>query len=697
MRWILPMACILFLFGGAMSALAQEQTADDEVAIGEITVQASGETEEGGVVPREVIESGRFTNMSEAVTEVPGVSAVKRSASSAEPVIRGAGWERVATQMNGLPLYGACPSRMDPPMTYIRSHTPEKMQIIKGLPSVTLGPGGTGGRILVSTDYERSAEAPPELGGWLKAGGESNREGKAGEFGVKGGNRWVDAKAAFEILDYSDYETGGGDKVPASQEGYSGALSLGARPAEGHRWSNYINYVREEDVDYPSLPMDIDETDFWVYTTGYRIRPENEVLEELNLSFGLQNIDHTMSNRRKPNRIMQQAETPSDSDNYSASAKLTFNLTPGIDLVTGADIYYLERDATRTRFLPMTNQTFEDRIWPDATQWDIGGFAEVQAKVQESLSLRVGGRVDFVSSDADAVDARSLMMRTVREQYVRFYGEDAADVEEEETLGSGNIVLTWKAADGIETHIGAGVTMRPAGVTERYFAFAPAPGGFLVGNPTLDPERKYELEWGVDVKKRWFDFSFSLFHNWVDDYILQTQIDRFDVNNDGTPDVVKGFRNVDARLYGFEAGLLLKAGDHWSLPFTAAFVRGKNSSDDRDLPEIPPLELTGAVRADYGIDHPWWVEFGGRFADRQKKVDEAFPEDETGSFAVFHLRGGVTLREALKVELGIENLFDRDYNEHLTREAFLAEGDLEAGDEIPAPGITFYASVRWEF
>jgi iron complex outermembrane receptor protein len=234
-------------------------------------------------------------------------------------------------------------------------------------------------------------------------------------------------------------------------------------------------------------------------------------------------------------------------------------------------------------------------------------------------------------------------------------------------------------------------------VTERYFAFAPAPGGFLVGNPTLDPERKYEVEWGVDVKKRWFDFSFSLFHSWVDDYILQTQIDRFDVNNDGTPDVVKGFRNVDARLYGFEAGLLLKAGDHWSLPFTAAFVRGKNSSDGRDLPEIPPLELTGAVRADYGIDHPWWVEFGGRFADRQKKVNEAFPEDETGSFAVFHLSGGVTLREALKVELGIENLFDRDYNEHLTREAFLAEGDLEAGDEIPAPGITFYASVRWEF
>ncbi len=138
----------------------------------------------------------------------------------------------------------------------------------------------------------------------------------------------------------------------------------------------------------------------------------------------------------------------------------------------------------------MKGTTSKDRLWPDVSQSDIGGFAETEARLAETLELRVGGRVDLVLSDADAADAQSLQGKTVREQYVNFYGPDAADVKDDEVLGSGNIVLSWQALDWLETHIGSGVTSRAASVTERYFAFAPTPGGFQVGNPTLDPEKK---------------------------------------------------------------------------------------------------------------------------------------------------------------------------------------------------------------
>lgn len=688
----------LMLWSGSMPVIyAGDATPSDTYAIEDITVEASEEATDNNAVPREIIESGRFTNVGEALTETPGVSAVRRGASATEPVIRGLGWERVTTQVDGLPLHGACPARMDPPITYVRSYAPEEILILKGLASVTHGPAGSGGRIIINTDYERDGGAPPELGGWVKLGGESNRDGFTGEVGLKGGNRWLDIKGAVETLDYTDYESGDGTEVPADQEESSAALSAGVRPLEGHRWRNYVNYVREEVVDYPSLPMDMDETDFWVYTTGYRIQPESDWFEEADVSFGLQNIDHLMSNRQKPNRSIIEAETPSESDSYSGSAKLTFNLTSGMDLITGADFFHVNRDATRTRRMVMSGMTFKDRIWPDATQWDIGGFAEIQADVTDALKLRIGGRVDYVSSDADAVDAPSLQMRTVREQFVRFYGPDAADVDETESVGSGNVVLTWSPLSWLDTHIGGGIATRPAGVTERFFAFAPAPGGFQVGNPTLDPEVKYELEWGATIERPWIDLNLTLFHHWVEDYILQTEIDRFDVNMDGTVDLVRGFRNIDARLYGFEAGLNLRAGQHWSFPVTAAFVRGRNTTDDRDLAEIPPLEGTAAVRFDYGKALPWWVQFGGRFVDRQDKVDDAFPEDETSGFSVFHLRGGCTVLEAVTIELGVENLFDKEYNEHLTREAFFSEGGLLAGDEVPAPGITFYGSLRWEF
>ena len=120
-------------------------------------------------VSLEALQSGRFSNLGEAVTEIPGVSGVKRSHSAVEPVVRGLGWERVQTQVDGLPLYGACPGRMDPPAMILQPETVQEAYVVKGIPSVSLGPAGTGGRVMVSTDYERSEGAPPEFGGWLRS------------------------------------------------------------------------------------------------------------------------------------------------------------------------------------------------------------------------------------------------------------------------------------------------------------------------------------------------------------------------------------------------------------------------------------------------------------------------------------------------------------------------------------------------
>lgn len=75
----------------------------------------------------------------EALTEMPGVSGVKRSHSTAEPVIRGLGWERVQTQVDGLPLYGTCPGRMGPPAIILQPETVQEAYVVKGVPSIGFG------------------------------------------------------------------------------------------------------------------------------------------------------------------------------------------------------------------------------------------------------------------------------------------------------------------------------------------------------------------------------------------------------------------------------------------------------------------------------------------------------------------------------------------------------------------------------
>ncbi|MCK8600961.1 TonB-dependent receptor domain-containing protein [Desulfoferrobacter suflitae] len=645
-------------------------------------------------ITKNALDFGTYVNMGEVLEAVPGVSAVRRGASATEPVIRGLGWERVQTQVGFVPIYGGCPARMDPPVTYLQPENFQDAEVIKGIPSVTLGPGGTAGRVMVSTDYKRSPEAPPQLGGWVTSTYNGARNGFLGSAGFKGGNKWVDVYGTVNGIDYGDYESADGKTVPADQEEVGGAVSLGFKPRDDHRWSNGIIFVRDNGIEFPSVPMDSEKTTTWIYNTTYRMDFAGKTLERLQVDGGFSLLDHRMSNRNKPNRSTLEAVATTSSDSYAGRTLQDWRLTPSILLTTGLDYYNLERDGMRNRFVVASGKTFIDHIWPDITQWNMGGFSELHIDLANDWHLRAGGRIDGARSEANAVDDTIMAgttASTIREQFVKYYGPAAADVDRSELLGSGNLLLEWQMIEELTVFVGGGVISRPANSTERYYAFSPAPGGYTLGNPTLDPEIKYELDWGVNWAKPWGLFQLSLFYDWVSDYILPTQIGTLG----NLP--VRGFKNVDAQLYGGELAVILRAFKHWSLPVSLAYVRGRNTTEGKDLPEIPPLEVRAAVRAEYGKKVPWWVEFGGRFAASQHYVDESFPEDETAAFAVFHLYGGLKPVKGLKLIAGIDNLFNTEYSEHLTREAVFSVGDLVAGEEIPAPGISFFAAARYEF
>jgi iron complex outermembrane receptor protein len=652
---------------------------------------------ETAVLGREQLESRRYTNLGEAILEVAGVNAVRRGASMTEPVIRGLGWERVLTQLNHLPIHGACPGRMDPPITYAHASSTQEIRVIKGVPSVTLGPAGTGGRIQVITDYERPPEAVPGLGSWLHGGYDAARDGWSTEGGVLGGNEQLDLRASLEVLRYGDYESGGGTEVPADQEEISSSLALAYRPSPSHRWWQTLNYVDEESIDYPSLPMDLDESTFWAFSGGYRRRPEDGRLQQLEAEVGFTTIDHGMSNRQKPNRGQIEAATTSESGGLSGLLRLRLDASESTTINAGVDAFHLGRDALRTRLVVASGQTFRDHIWPDASQNDLGFFTEGLTLLPDGYRLRAGARLDILWSDAEAVDEMSLGGRTIRENYVRFSGQEASDVADTEVVGSGNVLIEHSVGRHYRVHLGGGLCSRPAGVTERYYAFAPAPGGFQIGDPSLDPELKTEVTGGLDAELSWLHGHLTIYQTWIDDLILQTTVGYEDVNGDGDEDLIRGFRNVDARLYGGEASFLLRAGPDISFPLSLAYVRGENRSSGGDLPEIPPFEGSLAIRYTVERATPWWCEIGGRFVAEQERIDPAFSEDETRGFAVLHLRGGIEIGEALSVKLGAENLLDHEYNEHLTREAVMPAGDLPPGAEVPAPGFAFHADIRYSF
>lgn len=681
-----------------ISATAEQEIAwDSDLLLDEILVEGRRESPLTGRIHGRQLTSNPTANLGEAMSLLPGISAVRRGSNNFEPVIRGLGWERVHTEVGCVPIYGACPARMDPPATYIAPHAIETVEVTKGLRSVADGPGGVGGGIRIPSDFERPAGTPPGSDSFFGGAFDAARSGVRLESVLRGGREKLDYRLSGSWIRFEDYESPDGITVPASQKEIGLTANLGWRPLAGHRVWQAIDFTQGDEVAFPSLPMDSRETEFFVYNGGYRFEADRGHVRRLSAEAGIANVDHFMDNARKPNRKVLLAETPSEARTYAGRLRCDLSGGSATRLALGIDASHLERDAVRRREIVASGDLFRDHLWPDARQTLLGTFVEIDRRIHRDWKLNLGGRVGTTNSDARAADEKGLGGVTIRDHYARFYGIDASKVKDDEMTYGARTALTWSGRERWSGYLGCDLSTRPAGITERFFAFGPAPGGFQVGNPSLDMERKTAIEAGLDLRTQLVDVGLSVYHHWVDSFILSTTIGRKDVNGDGSEDRIRGFENVSARLRGFELALQVRPTDHVSLPVTVAFVSGRNRTHGRPLPEIPPLEGSVSVRTRLRGERQVRLEVGSRFAAAQEDIDDEFGEDATAAWAIVRIEGSVKLYQMIRIKAGVENLLDATYHEHLTREALLPVGGLEAGSEISAPGRSFYSVIELDF
>ena len=206
-----------------------------------------------------------------------------------------------------------------------------------------------------------------------------------------------------------------------------------------------------------------------------------------------------------------------------------------------------------------------------------------------------------------------------------------------------------------------------------------------VGNPNLDPEIHNQLEAGLAWQDERLEAGANVYVDQVENYILE------DKQVAGLPDTVSSFRNVDARLLGGEIDVAYALNDWLATQAQVSYVRGRNTSDSRDLPQIPPLSGLLGLRAENGaLD-------GGvvlRWAARAESIDEQSGLDtgETAGWAVLDLEAGYDITRNWRLEAGIDNLFDRAYYEHINRQDLFGNSIL-----VNEPGRTVWARLTATF
>ncbi|MDC9725847.1 MAG: TonB-dependent receptor, partial [Gammaproteobacteria bacterium] len=103
--------------------------------------------------------------------------------------------------------------------------------------------------------------------------------------------------------------------------------------------------------------------------------------------------------------------------------------------------------------------------------------------------------------------------------------------------------------------------------------------------------------------------------------------------------------------------------------------------------------LTARTMLSY-VQTEWRVGFEAVTVAAQNKVSDENDEDKTAGYAVFNLNGNYQPTEMITLTAGVNNLFDREYQNHLGGYNRISDNDINQGDRLPGLGRSAYVGVN---
>jgi len=152
------------------------------------------------------------------------------------------------------------------------------------------------------------------------------------------------------------------------------------------------------------------------------------------------------------------------------------------------------------------------------------------------------------------------------------------------------------------------------------------------------------------------------------------------MNGDPTP---LKFRNVDAEFYGVDLDFSARPAARIVIDGTVNYVRGMRVDIDDDLYRIPPLN--GRISLAYEGDR---FVIGGELtgATDQDAVSVSNDEDPSEGYLIAGAFAQFDLSDEVKIEAGVENVFDTFYQPHLAGRNRVGASDVPLGERLPGYG-----------
>jgi len=622
-----------------------------------------------GIVEKQTIFKTQPISIPNLGKNLSGVTKNSDGAWGSDINIRGLSRDSVVVLVDGARVESA--NGINARLGLIDPSTVERIEVLKGPVSSLYGSGSIGGVVNIITKGASFQSSEKTSFGFSNVW-KSNPEG----FAVSGWGSWANSNnylyAGQTYRDFNSYEDGRGDTLENSQfRDRQTTVKAGHRFNDAHTLEAQFQYYEGENIGIPAGSSTLPAAGQWVtypvtrrglFDLTHTWLPNSDAWEESKLNLFYQfNHRRVVIDHFPATMPISEIQPGADHNTIGGHWQNRFQFDDHT-LVAGLDIWRRTYEGWRRRYLK-NGTVLSDKPLPDSSFLSAGGFAEDSWAVSDRLTLSAGARADWIEVHNDSVAG------TWTEQTEN-------DISWNAHLGATYALSENLSAKGIVAR-----GYRAATLEERYSFISLGGGANLYGDPTLNPEESLFTEWGLDWNSENLSASVSAFYNKLDNMIIIEDIG-------AGPD--RQYANVsEAAIFGVETEAEWYFSNHWKLFGNLSVLNGRDKTAGDDLPNIAPFNGLLGLRG----EHPdgFWGTIETEFAAKQDQTPSG--TDEAAAWQTVNLRIGYdfeTGRAKHTVYIGVENLFDEQYNNYLS-------SDRSGSVVLHEPGRSFTAAWKTEF
>ncbi len=628
----------------------------------------------------------------DVLRRIPGFNLIRQGGVGSDPVFRGLSGSRLNVLVDGVPYGGACNHAMDPPTSYINPGEFSQLIVLPGPQSVR-----NAGTIAGSVDFERSKIKFEEPGAKVFSSGvlgSFDLNEYSGDIAVGASPGYVRLSGGYE--DSGDYLDGNGDPIRSSYNRWNARGALGWTP-DNDTLLEVSAEMSDGQMANATIHMDAIKLDRKVYGARFEKREIGSWIDGVELQFNRIRVDHAMDDfslrpTHTPEEFFpapivstQTLIMGQEWEEYFGRAAFHFEPSEHFSLEIGSTVqftdYLARADSGQTLYQldpfgsgsyapifvdPSTLEGVEKN--PILKFRDIGAYVEVAYSFDSGSRFVSGLRYDRFHTETKTMRAAGELSSLVL---------SGSNQQRDQNLWSG-FIRYEKRFQGfpVLAAIGIGHAERPHDYWEVY-----SYDGF-----GLEAERNTELDATIYYGGDKLASSASFFLSQVDDYIV-------------TYNGIEAF-NIQARRVGAEALVTYQVLPELLVSAELSFVFAENETQGMPLAQTPPVEGTLAVR--YERER---FEIGAttRLVAPQDRIHPDYGSrlgvdtTESPGFVVVSADASFRPWPFLALSLGVQNLFNQNYYEHLSRTESPVPGFPNLGGQINEPGRRFWMRMSLDF